>query len=101
MSFYESDISERLRRLGWTADGLSAVTKHLGTHPVSKTTISWAFNGSKNFENATSLYLSELLKKVENIARAAHPLKLNMRDSQMLAKLIQEADETPKDLPSL
>jgi hypothetical protein len=100
MSFYEQNISERLLRLGWTADGLSATTRHLN-RLVSKATISGAFNGTKEFDNDTKLYLLSLLTKVENIAKAAYPLKLNMRDSRTLAQLVHEADNTPGDLPSL
>lgn len=100
MSVYEADICERLRKLNWTADCMSATTRHLG-HLVSKATLSSAFNGAKDFDNETSLYLLALLTKVEDIARAACPLTLNMRDSRMLAKLIQESDGTPKDLPVL
>jgi len=100
MSFYETNICERMRRLNWTADCVSATTRHLG-HLVSKTTISNAFSGARDFDANTSLYLTDLLTKVEGIAQAAHPLALNMRDSKMLAKLIKESDEAAQDLPSL
>jgi hypothetical protein len=96
----EKLISDRMKRMDLKASALAAITRELD-HYVPETTISRALNGIKDLDNETGVFLSGVLKDLENLIQAAYPVPLSMKNPAILARLIVDIKNCPRDLPTL
>jgi hypothetical protein len=97
----EQRIRDFLKAHGMAAINFSVMTKEFN-HGLSETMISQAVRGVREFDRPDTIFLADLLNKIERFVQAAKPIPVNLRtDPIALCKLIRDLDRTPADSPTL